>query len=77
MGTGGLILKVRKSSKGLTVFVSRAVRTGKVQNAFKTQIGQPVGGCVAGAVHKGMGAGEIKDAVRKCAASAKGKKLSF
>ncbi len=75
MGTGGLILKVRKGSKGLTVFVSRAVRAGKVQKAFTEQIGHPVGGCVRGAVHAGMSGGEIHDAVRKCAAQARGKKI--
>jgi len=72
-----LIVKTRYGKKGLRIFVSRAVRDGKVQKAFAKQIGEPVGACVRGAVHKGMSAEDIKKAVADCAKGKKGTKLSY
>lgn len=66
-----------KLSSAMRPYVGRVVRNGRVQKAFAAQIGNPVGQCVKGAVRKGMGAGEIKAAVRACAKSAKGTKLSL
>ena len=66
-----------KLSVNMKPFVSRVVRDGKVQRAFAEQIGNPVGAFVRGAVHKGMGGGEIKKAVRNCAKGKKGTKLSL
>ena len=73
------ILKVRgPNSKGeYKVFLSKVVRDGKVQRAFAEQIGHKAGACVRGAVHEGMTGVEIKDAVRKCGAAAKGTRLSM
>ncbi len=65
-----------KLSSGMRPYVGRVVRNGKVQKAFAAQIGNPVGACVANNVRAGMGAGQIKDAVRQCARQAKGTKLS-
>jgi len=73
---GGLIIKLRMGKHGLKPFVSRTVRNGRVQKAFAAQIGNSVGACVKGKVSKGMGAGEIKNAVAECAKSKKGTKLS-
>lgn len=61
-----LIVKSRYGKKGLTLFVSRTVRDGAAQRAFTEHIGHAAGACVRGAVHKGMGGGEIKKAVAKC-----------
>ena len=65
-----------KLSSGMKPYVGRVVRNGKVQKAFAAQIGNPVGACVKSSVTRGMGAGQIKDAVRQCAKQAKGTKLS-
>ncbi len=62
-----LRLKVRQGSKGLTVFVSRVVRSGKIQKLFAEKIGHATGSCVRGKVHKGMSGGEIHQAVIECA----------
>lgn len=61
-----LIIKLRMGKEGLTPFVSRVVRDGKVQKAFAEQIGKKTGACVKAGVHKGMGGGEIKEVVAKC-----------
>ena len=66
-----------KLSSGMKPYVGRVVRNRKVQKAFAAQIGTPVGACVRSSVRAGMGAGEIKNAVRQCAKSAKGTKLSI
>ena len=66
-----------KLSSGMKPYVGRVVRNGKVQKAFAAQIGEPVGACVAQNVKPGMGAGQIKDAVRQCAKAKKGVKLSL
>lgn len=66
-----------KLSSAMRPYVGRVVRNGRVQKAFAAQIGNPVGACVKGAVRTGMGAGAIKQAVRDCARSAKGTKLSL
>ena len=72
-----LIVKTRMGSKGLKIFVSRAVRDGRVQRAFAEQIGHKAGACVRSGVHEGMGGAEIRDVVRKCGGAAKGTKLSL
>ena len=56
-----------KLSAGMRPYVGRVVRNGRVQQAFAEQIGRPVGNCVKGAVSPGMGSGQIKAAVSKCA----------
>jgi len=66
-----------KLSKNMKPFISRVVTDGRVQKAFGAQIGTPVGGCVAGKVHKGMSGAEIHKIARECARPYKGKKLSF
>ncbi len=66
-----------KLSKNMRPFVSRVVTNGRVQKAFAEQIGKPVGGCVAGKVHKGMSGAAIHEIARDCAKSVRGKKLSF
>ena len=65
-------IKVSKNGK---LFFSHVVTKGRVQIAFARHIGIPAGKCVAGAVHKGMGIGEIHDAVRNCTKSYKGQKI--
>lgn len=72
-----LKVKLRASGKRLTPYVGGVVTDGKVQRAFRTQIGQPVGACVRGAVHTGMTSGAIKKAVRDCAKPKLGTKLSY
>ena len=71
-----LKIKLRVSGGFLKPFVSQVSRTGAAQKAFAENIGKPVGQCVKGAVSVGMGSGEIKDAVRKCAKATKGKTYS-
>ena len=66
-----------KLSANMRPFVSRVVTNGRVQRAFAEQIGRPVGACVAGRVHSGMNIGDIRKAVKDCAASKRGTKLSF
>lgn len=66
-----------KLSKNMKPFVSRVVTDGKVQKAFAAQIGEPVGGCVKGKVHKGMSGAEIHEVARECAKAKKGTKLSL
>jgi hypothetical protein len=66
-----------KVSKNGRMFASRVVRHGKVQRAFAEQIGRPVGGCVAGKVHRGMSGHEIHMIAKECARSVKGTKLHF
>ena len=66
-----------KLSKNMKPFVSRVVRDGRVQRAFGDQIGRPVGGCVAGKVHKGMSGAEIHAIAKDCAKGYRGKKLSY
>ena len=66
-----------KLSVNLRPFVSRVVRNGRVQIAFREQIGKPVGACVAGKVRRGMSGAEIHRAVYDCSRQAVGKKLSL
>lgn len=66
-----------KLSKNLKPFVSRVVRSGAVQIAFKEQIGKPVGGCVAGRVREGMSGYEVHTAAYECSRQAVGRKLSI
>ena len=74
MAKGGSSYKIKLSS-GMRPYVGRVVRNGRIQRAIASQIGRPVGACVKAGVSKGMGAGQIKDAVRKCARASKGTKL--
>jgi hypothetical protein len=57
-----------KVSKNYKAFISRVVRDGKVQKAFKAQIGTPVGACVKAGVRPGMSGKEIHDVAKDCAA---------
>ena len=66
MAKGGSSYRIKLSS-AMRPDVGRVVRNGKVQRAFAERIGRPVGACVKNRVTKGMGAGEIKNAVRDCA----------
>jgi len=66
MAKGGSSYKIKLSS-GMRPYVGRVVRNGRIQRAFASQIGRPVGACVKAGVSKGMGAGQIKDVVRDCA----------
>jgi hypothetical protein len=72
-----LRVKLRSSGRRLTPYVSTVVTSGRVQKAFASQIGRPVGACVKSRVRKGMGAGAIKNAVRSCAKAKSGTKLSL
>lgn len=72
-----LKIKLRVSRGRIKPFVSQVSTHGRVQKAFAEQIGKPVGACVAANVHKGMGIGDIKKAVRNCAKDKKGTGLSF
>jgi len=74
MAKGGSSYKIKLSS-GMRPYVGRVVRNGRVQQAFAASIGNTVGQCVKQNVRPNMGAGQIKDAVRKCARASKGTKL--
>lgn len=69
--------RVIKLSVNLKPFVSRVSRNGRVQQAFKEQIGRPVGGCVRSNVHAGMSGAAIRKAVRDCAKPTAGTRLSL
>jgi len=73
MSKAGRVIYV---TSGLRVKVRRVQRAGASQLAFTDNIGHPVGNCVKGQVHEGMGIGEIHDAVRGCAAQVSGKTYS-
>ena len=62
-----LTVKLRKSGKKLTPYVSASSTDGRVQRAFAEQIGIPAGQCVKAGVHKGMSVTEIRDVVKRCA----------
>ena len=66
-----------KLSKNMKPFVSRVVTDGRVQKAFATQIGEPVGGCVKAGVRKGMSGAAIHKIARDCAKAKKGTKLTL
>ena len=66
-----------KISKNMRPFVSRVVRDGDVQNAFGTQIGGPVGGCVKSNVRAGMSGKVIHGIAKLCSRQAVGKKLTL
>lgn len=70
-----LTIKLRASGKRLTPFISSVSTNGKVQKAFKAQIGETVGACVKSSVKKGMSAGAIKKAVRDCGKKSANTKL--
>jgi len=70
----GRIIKISENNR---LFVSRAVRSGKVQKAFTEQIGRPVGSCVAAGVKKGMTRKAIRDVVAKCGKAKRGTKLAL
>lgn len=69
--------RVIKLSINMRPFVSRVSRNGRVQQAFKEQIGKPVGACVRGAVHTGMSGAAIHKAVRDCAKPTAGTRLNL
>lgn len=62
-----LKVKLRSSGKKLTPYISAVATDGDIQKRFAIGIGNPVGSCVKGAVHKGMTASEIRKAVSTCA----------
>ena len=70
-------IKLRSSGKKLTPYISSVQTSGRVQKAFAEKIGKPVGACVAGKVSKGMGIGDIHQAVRDCAKGARGTSLGL
>jgi hypothetical protein len=65
-----------KLSVNMRPFLSRVVRNGWVQRAFKEQIGRPVGGCVRSGVHKGMSGAQIHEVARNCAKQVSGSHLA-
>jgi hypothetical protein len=67
--------KIKVSTSG-KLFFSRVVRNGRVQRAFREQIGIPVGNCVRAAIPRGShpGRAAVLAAIRGCA-PAKGMKL--
>ena len=72
-----LKVKLLASGKALTPYISRVVTGGRVQMAFKRQIGEPAGACVRANVHKGMTQGAIRKAVADCGKVHAGTKLTF
>jgi hypothetical protein len=72
-----LKVKLLSSGKSLTPYISRVVTGGRVQMAFKKQIGEPAGACVRSNVHKGMSQGDIRKAVASCGKAHAGTKLSI
>lgn len=66
-----------KLSVNMKPYVGRVVTDGRVQKAFGKQIGEPVGKCVAGKVHKGMSGAQIHKIARDCAKPTKGTKLAL
>lgn len=72
-----LRVKLRSSGRRLTPYVSQVQTSGRVQKAFKAQIGEPVGACVRASVKKGMSVTAIKKAVRDCAKPTAGTKLAL
>jgi len=64
-----------KLSKNIKPFVSRVVRSGRVQKAFAEKIGRPVGACVKAGVKKGMSGAEIHKIASNCAKAKAGTKL--
>lgn len=72
-----LKVKLLARGKALTPYVAKVTTNGRVQRAFKEQIGKPAGACVRGAVHAGMGQTEIRDAVARCGKEHAGKKLTM
>ena len=67
--------KIKVSTAG-KLFFSRVVKKGRVQRAFREQIGIPVGRCVAGKIPLGSHPGKaaVLAAIRSCA-PAKGTQL--
>lgn len=72
-----LKVKLLASGKSLTPYIARVVTGGRVQMAFKKQIGEPAGACVRSGVHKGMSQGEIRKVVANCGKAHAGTKLSI
>ena len=70
-----LKVKLLSRGKGLTPYISRVVTNGRVQRAFREQIGIPAGACVRSGVHKGMSQGEIRRVVAGCGKQHAGTKL--
>ena len=66
-----------KVSKNMRPFVSRVVRDGAVQKAFGSQIGGPVGGCVASNVRTGMSGRVVHGIAKLCSRQAVGTKLNL
>ena len=60
--------KIKVSTAG-KLFFSRVVKNGRVQRAFRTQIGIPVGQCVKGRIPLGSHPGKaaVLAAIRACA----------
>lgn len=72
-----LKVKLLSSGKSLTPYISRVVTGGRVQMAFKKQIGEPAGACVRANVRKGMDQGAIRKAVADCGKAHAGTKLAI
>ena len=58
-----------KVSTGGKLYFSRVITRGRVQMAFKRQIGDPVGACVAKAIPRGShpGRAAVLAAIKGCA----------
>lgn len=72
-----LKVKLLSSGKSLTPYISRVVTGGRVQKAFKEQIGKPAGACVRSNVHKGMSQEAIRKAVADCGKAHAGTRLAI
>lgn len=72
-----LKVKLLARGKSLTPYVAKVTTNGRVQRAFREQIGRPAGACVRGAVHKGMDQTAIRAAVAQCGKQHAGTKLNI
>jgi len=72
-----LRIKLLSSGKSLKAYISRVVTGGRVQKAFKAQIGDPAGACVKSGVKPGMAQSDIRKTVADCGKKYKGTKLKI
>ena len=72
-----LKIKLLARGKALTPYIGSVHTNGRVQKAFRAQIGQHAGSCVRGKVHKGMSVTDIRQAVADCAPAKGSVKLNL
>ncbi len=65
-----LRVKLLARGKSLKPYIGSVSTNGRVQKAFREQIGKPVGACVRANVQKGMSQAAIRKAVADCAKNA-------